>query len=73
MTVEASGENSAQLDSLDLVVEPLGDSKLFAHSMLSFGFGPERKVVISAEVRKEKGESFSLISGLYKLIYQINS
>ena len=65
-----------QLDSLDLVVEPLGDSKLFAHSMLSFGFGLERKVVISAEVRKEKGESFSLIAGLYKqfeLIYQINS
>jgi hypothetical protein len=65
-----------QLDSLDLVVEPLGDSKLFAHSMLSFGFGPERKVVISAEVRKEEGESFSLLPGLYKqfeLMYQVNS
>jgi len=65
-----------RLDSLDLVIEPLGDSKLFAHSMLSFGFGPERKVVISAEVRKEEGESFGLLSGLYKqfeLIYQVNS
>jgi hypothetical protein len=65
-----------QLDSLDLIVEPLGDSKLFAHSMLSFGFGPERKVVISAEVRKEEGESFSLLPGLYKqfeLMYQVNS
>lgn len=65
-----------QLDSLDLILEPLGDSKLFAHSMLSFGFGPERRVVISAEVRKEEGESFSLIPGLYKqfeLIYQVNS
>ena len=64
-----------QLDSLDLIVEPLGDSKLFAHSMLSFGFGPERRVVISAEVRKEEGEVFSLFSGLYKqfeLIYQVN-
>ncbi|NRB46002.1 MAG: DUF4105 domain-containing protein [Verrucomicrobiales bacterium] len=65
-----------QLDSLDLVIEPLGDSKLFAHTMLSFGFGPEMRVVISAEVRKEKGEAFSIFSGLYKqfeLIYQINS
>ena len=65
-----------RLDSLDLVIEPLGDSKLFAHSMLSFGFGPERKVVISAEVRKEEGESFGLLSGLYKqfeLMYQVNS
>ena len=55
-----------QLDSLDLIVEPLGDSKLFAHSMLSFGFGPERRVVISAEARKEEGEVFSLFPGLYK-------
>ena len=65
-----------KLDSLDLIVEPLGDSRLFAHTMLSFGFGPEQRVVISVEARKEKGESYSLVSGLYKqfeLLYQISS
>ena len=44
--------------------------------MLSFGFGPEERVVISVEARKEKGEKYGLISGLYKqfeLLYQISS
>jgi hypothetical protein len=65
-----------QLQSLDLVVEPLGGSEYFAHTMLSFGFGTERRVVISIEVRKEKGESYGVIPGFYRqfeLIYQINS
>ena len=65
-----------KLDSLDLIVEPLADSRLFAHTMLSFGFGPEERVVISVEARKEKGEKYGLISGLYKqfeLLYQISS
>ena len=43
-----------KLDSLDLIVEPLGDSRLFAHTMLSFGFGPEQRVVISVEGEKNK-------------------
>lgn len=64
-----------RLDSLDLIIEPLGDSNWFAHTMLSFGFGPELRVVISVEARRELGESFSLIGGLYKqfeIFYQIN-
>ncbi len=65
-----------QLQSLDLVVEPLGGSEYFAHTMLSFGFGTERRVVISIEVRKEEGESYGIIPGFYRqfeLLYQINS
>ncbi|MFP6872078.1 MAG: DUF4105 domain-containing protein [Verrucomicrobiales bacterium] len=65
-----------QLQSLDLVVEPLGASEYFAHTMLSFGFGAERRVVISIEVRREKGESFGILPGFYRqfeLFYQINS
>ena len=43
--------------------------------MLSFGFGPERRVVISIEARREDGEKFGVIPGTYKqfeLFYQIN-
>ena len=65
-----------KLDSLDLIIEPLEGSNLFAHTMLSFGFGPEQRVVVSVEARKEKDEQYSLLSGLYKqfeLLYQISS
>ena len=65
-----------EIDALDLVIEPLGDSKHFAHTMLSFGFGPEKRVVISVEARRERGERFSMPAGMYKqfeLFYQFNS
>jgi len=64
----------ADADSLDLIIEPLGDSNYFAHSMLSFGFGEGGHVVISVEVRCEKGERFGLLPGLYgqfELMYQV--
>lgn len=65
-----------KLNSLDLIIEPLEGSDLFAHTMLSFGFGTEERVVVSAEARKEKGEKYSIFSGIYKqfeLLYQISS
>ena len=68
--------NMEQLNKLDLVVEPLAGSKYFAHTMLSFGFSPERRVVISIEVRKEQGESYGIIPGFYRqfeLFYQVNN
>ena len=33
-----------------------------AHTMLSFGFSDGKKLVISAEVRKERGESFAALA-----------
>lgn len=65
-----------RLDSLDLIVVPWRGSRWFAHTMLSFGFGPERRVVISVEARRERGEKFSVLAGAYKqldLYYQISS
>jgi len=65
-----------RLDSLDLIVVPWRGSRRFAHTMLSFGFGPERRVVISVEARRERGEKFSVLAGAYKqldLYYQISS
>jgi hypothetical protein len=41
-------------------------SPWIAHTMLSFGFGEDRYVCISIETRKEKGESYSPLKGIFK-------
>ncbi len=66
--------NLRELESVWFVVEPFADWRGPAHTLLSFGFGDGRYVAISAEIRKEKGESFSPWRGLlrqYELIYVI--
>ncbi len=40
---------------------------LLAHPILSFDFGPEGYVALSVETRREIGESFSEIGGVYKM------
>ncbi|MFT4636710.1 MAG: hypothetical protein ACI8T1_000016 [Verrucomicrobiales bacterium] len=65
-----------QLNALNLLLEPLEDSNHFAHAMLSFGFGPSKRVVVSVEARREEGESFGLLPGIYRQFeqtYQINT
>jgi hypothetical protein len=37
-----------------------------AHTFLSFSFSDGRHIAISIEARKEKGESFSVLSGFFK-------
>ena len=62
------------LESVWFIVEPFSDWRGPAHTFLSFGFGNGEYVAISIEIRKEKGESFSPLSGLlrqYELIYII--
>lgn len=39
---------------------------LIAHPILSFDFGPDGRAALSVETRREVGESFSEIGGLYK-------
>jgi hypothetical protein len=67
----------SKLDSMWFVVERLGgEGKMrpgIAHTLLSFGFGDEY-VAISVEIRKERGESYSVLKGLlrqYELMYVI--
>lgn len=38
-----------------------------AHSMMSFDFGEDGRVVLSIETRREIGESYSELGGLYKM------
>ncbi len=61
-----------QLKSVWFVVEPFATWRGPAHTFLSFGFGDGEYVAISAEIRKEQGESFSPLRGLlrqYELTY----
>ncbi|MEO7324422.1 MAG: DUF4105 domain-containing protein [Dokdonella sp.] len=61
-----------RLESVWYVVEPFATWRGPAHTFLSFGFGDGEYVAISAEIRKERGESFSPLLGLlrqYELTY----
>lgn len=58
------------------IVEPFSGFKGSAHTFLSFEFEDNQFVSISVEIRKEKGESFSAIKGLfnqYEIMYVIAS
>ena len=56
--------NLRQLDTLDLIaVYWMGDA--IAHTILSFGFVGEQ-VAISIETRKEQGEAYSALGGLFR-------
>lgn len=62
-----------KLDSVWFFVEPFGRAGA-AHTFVSFGFGPRDFLAISIEIRKEKGESFSVLRGLlreYEIMYVI--
>ncbi|MEJ7813461.1 MAG: DUF4105 domain-containing protein [Gemmatimonadaceae bacterium] len=65
------------LDSIEtawFVVEPFSGVKGPAHTFLSFGFANGSYVAISAEIRKERGESFSPLAGMlrrYELMYVV--
>lgn len=56
------------------IVEPFSGYKGAAHTFLSFEFAGDEFVAISVEIRKEKGETFSALKGLfrqYELMYVI--
>ncbi len=62
------------LKSLDYVVEPFEGYGGAAHVFVSFGFDDGEYVSISAEIRKERGETFSALAGIlrqYEIIYVI--
>lgn len=63
----------SDLTSVDYIVEPLA-SVAAAHTFLSFGFKDGSRVAISVEIRKEVGEEFSPLYGLfdeYELMYVV--
>ncbi len=64
-----------KLESVWFMVEPFsGHGFGAAHTLLSFGFEDGDYVAISVEIRKEIGESFSALKGLfrqYELVYVV--
>lgn len=55
----------SKLETVDLFLS-YWSSPAIAHTLVSFGFEGGDHVVFSAEIRKEKGESFSSIGGFFK-------
>jgi hypothetical protein len=63
-----------KLDSLWFMVEPFDEGKGAAHTLVSFGFAGPEYLAVSVEIRKEKGEEFSVVKGLlrqYELMYVV--
>ncbi len=60
------------LERVYFIVEPFSGYKGAAHTFLSFEFSDGRFLVASVEIRKQVGESFSAVKGLfrqYELMY----
>lgn len=57
--------NLEDLRSVDLYMVYWG-SPLMAHTMMSFGFGDDAYVCFSIETRKEQGEGYSAVKGLFR-------
>lgn len=64
------------LRSVDFVVERFHALEGLAHTLLSFGFAGDTYVCVSIEIRREVGETFNPIAGLFKqyeLMYVLGS
>ena len=64
----------SQIQSVDYIVVPFPQHPSIAHTMVSFGVDDGSYVTVSAEVRKELGEDYSVIKGLgreYELMYVV--
>ena len=66
--------NLDEIESVYYIIEPFSDYDWPAHTMLSFGFEWWKYVSVSAEIRKEKWESFDPFLWLmnqYEMVYII--
>lgn len=64
----------ADLRTVDFLVVPFQGTPAIAHTMLSFGFTGDRYLCVSAEIRTEKGETYSGPGGLtrqFELTYVV--
>ncbi len=63
---EARDYRLDDVESAWFIVEPFADWRGPAHTFVSFGFRDGRHLAISAEVRKEVGETYSPLAGLFR-------
>jgi len=58
--------DTRELRGVDFIVSYFSEFAGIAHTMVSFRFAEERYLVISIEVRKERGETYSPLRGLFR-------
>jgi hypothetical protein len=66
--------NLNRIQAVSFIVEPFLPSLGFAHTFLSFGFEGHEYLAVSVEIRKQKGQRFSPLKGLfhtYEIMYVI--
>lgn len=66
----------AALEGVEFVVERFGAWEGAGHSFVTFGFAGGERLAISIEIRKERGESFGALKGIFKrfeLMYVIGT
>lgn len=66
--------NLDEIEKMYYIIEPFSEKDGPAHTMVSFSFSGGKNVVISPEIRKERGETFDAIRGFmnqYELVYMI--
>ena len=59
---------------MDFIVEPFSKIKAYAHTMFSFSFKDGKRVMVSVEIRKQKGDIYNALFGFfnkYELIYVV--
>lgn len=62
------------LVSVDYIVVPFKAMPTMAHTMVSFGTRDGQQIVVSVEIRKEAGESYSIVKGLlneFEIMYVV--
>ncbi len=55
-----------QLESVDFVMVPFPNSQAMAHVFVSFGFRDGEHLAISPEARREQGEAYSPLRGMFR-------
>ena len=55
-----------KLDRLDIITIPFLDMPSLAHLMISFGFEGQEYLGVSVEIRKEKGEQYAPLKGVFR-------
>lgn len=55
-----------KVKSVDFIVSHWDGHKAIAHTMLSFGFDGGDQLVLSVEIRREKGEQYETLKGFFK-------
>jgi len=69
---ETRSYHLGRLRSVDLILVPFGYLDLMAHTMMSFDFGEEGRLILSIEARKQVGEEYHPVTGglnQFELIY----